>query len=96
MVSPPPGQLFNSGSVGDPLQLDPPSHSLVIHLGVFHHSGGLGAPLSFTHSRGLAGGVNPQASDPLPFHFFASWHPPTPAASASLEVASDVAPPPAV
>ena len=33
----PPGQIFHSGGVGAPWQLDPPSHSLATPPGVFYH-----------------------------------------------------------
>ena len=42
---PPPGQLFHSGGVISPRQLEPPSHSLTIPPGIFCHSGGLALPL---------------------------------------------------
>ena len=54
------GELFHSGSVGAPRQLDSPSHSLAVPPGVFCHYRGLGAPLFVSHSILV---------DRKPFHF---------------------------
>ena len=67
---PPPGQLFHFGGFDAPWQLEPPSYSLAIPRRVFRHSGGLGAPLSATHPRGLAVRIFPPAGNPLPYPLF--------------------------
>ena len=89
------GQLFHSRGVNYPWRLDSPSHSLAIPPGVFRHSGGLWALLSYPYSRGIFGWFFLPARDLLSSPFSYQRLPPTTTTPMALEVTSLMSHPPA-
>ena len=88
----PPRKLFDSGGVGAPRRIDSPSHLLAIPPGVvFRHPRGL-MTLSLHPTQENLPARFSRRLETLSLFFSTPWRPPAPAASASPEVATEVAP----